>query len=108
MARYTPEQLAFAVVAAVESAHFYSAFLPSLMTIGAFATNEERLRDLRRGEIVATGFTLALGWALSVFSESSLPFWFTVIMAGAMLCVYESRIRQAQQELAGQKVVYYG
>lgn len=78
---------------ALESAHFYSAFLPSVMTIRKFAQDAEAVRALRQGEAVATGFAVALGWVVSELIDSYLPLVFSALTAAAMLCVYEWAIR---------------
>lgn len=85
--------VALAMLGAVESAHFYSAFLPSMMTISKFAEGEDDLRWLRKGEATATGLTLVLGWVLSELTDSYLPFWFAGAMAVVMLVAYEYAIR---------------
>lgn len=83
------EQILLAAFTALESAHFYSAFLPSLMTIRKFAHDEEALRALRQGEVIATASTVALGWIVSELAQSPWPLWFAVGMAAVMLTVYE-------------------
>ncbi len=53
------EDVAWSVVVGVETAHFYSAFLPSIFTIEKFAKDGETDRAaLRRGEFFATTFAL--------------------------------------------------
>jgi hypothetical protein len=88
------EHVLLAAFSALESAHFYSAFLPSVMTIRKFARDEEALQALRKGEAIATGFAVVLGWVVSELVDSYLPLLFTVLTAVAMLSVYEYAIRQ--------------
>ncbi len=87
------EHVLLSAFAALESAHFYSAFLPSVMTIRKFARDGEALEALRKGEAIATGFAVALGWVVSELIDSYLPLVFTAATALAMLCVYEYAIR---------------
>ena len=87
------EHVLLAAFAALESAHFYSAFLPSVMTIRKFARDQEAVEALRKGEAIATGFALALGWVVGELTDSHLPLLFTAITAISMLAVYEYAIR---------------
>jgi hypothetical protein len=87
------EHVLLAAFSALESAHFYSAFLPSVMTIRKFAKDPEAVESLRRGEAIATGFALMLGWVVSELTDSYLPLLFTAITAVAMLAVYEYAIQ---------------
>jgi hypothetical protein len=87
------EHVLLAAFSALESAHFYSAFLPSVMTIRKFAKDPEAVEALRKGEAIATGFAVMLGWVVSELIDSYLPLAFTVLTAVAMLVVYEYAIR---------------
>jgi hypothetical protein len=87
------EHVLLAAFSALESAHFYSAFLPSVMTIRKFAKDPEALEALRKGEAIATGFAVMLGWVVSELVDSYLPLVFTAVTAVAMLAVYEYAIR---------------
>jgi hypothetical protein len=87
------EHVLLAAFSALESAHFYSAFLPSVMTIRKFARDPEAVEALRRGEAIATGFAVMLGWVVSELIDSYLPLLFTAVTAVAMLAVYEYAIQ---------------
>lgn len=87
------EHVLLAAFSALESAHFYSAFLPSVMTIRKFAKDPEAVEALRKGEAVATAFALTLGWVVSELIDSYLPLAFTAATAVAMLAVYEYAIQ---------------
>lgn len=78
-----------------ETAHFYSAFLPSVFTISTFVHDEKGISSLRRGEFYATAFALGLGWTVSELTDSSLPFIFAAITAAFMLVVYEISIKES-------------
>jgi hypothetical protein len=88
------EQVLLAAFTALESAHFYSAFLPSVMTIRKFAEDPDALQALRQGEVLATGATVALGWVISELIASPLPLVFALGMAVVMVTIYEWAIRQ--------------
>jgi hypothetical protein len=87
------DQVLLGAFAAIESAHFYSAFLPSVMTIKKFADGDADRAALRQGEAFATGFALLLGWVVSELVDSYLPLLFSAGTAGLMLIVYETAIQ---------------
>lgn len=89
----TREQVLLAAFTALESAHFYSAFLPSVMTIRKFADDEEARAALRQGEVLATAFALTLGATVSALVDTPLPLVFAAATAAAMLAVYEYAMR---------------
>ena len=78
---------------ALESAHAYSAFLPSMFTIRTFGGDPDTQRDIRQGEMLATGFALALGVVVSKLTRSTFPLVAAVIVSGAMVSVYEWALR---------------
>jgi len=85
------------ILAAVESAHFYSAFLPSLMTIRKFARDAEAVSALRQGQVVATVATMLLGAVVSVYVQHSAPLVIAIVFAVLMVAVYETAIRGTLQ-----------
>jgi hypothetical protein len=93
VARIT-DDIAWSVVVGVESAHFYSAFLPSIFTIEKFGQQETDIRALRRGEVIATVFTLLLGWAAGELVDSPYPLYASLTIAVLMLAVYEMALRK--------------
>lgn len=68
-------------------------FAPSLMTMNAFATSPEQIAMVRRGVIIAGAFAALIGVAVSMVSESWLPFWFSVIGWGLTAAIYEHTIQ---------------
>lgn len=90
----TREQTLLGAFAALEGAHFYSSFLPSLMTIRKFAKDEEALQAIRQGEAIATALTVAVGWVLSSLTESRLPIYMALAVAVMMLSVYEYGLKR--------------
>lgn len=92
MADVRREDVLLGAFAGLEAAHFYSAYLPSLMTIREFTNDEDARRSLRQGEVIATIFALSLGGVVSSIVKSSYPFVVTAIVAGLMLVVYEAKI----------------
>lgn len=87
------EQVLLAAFTALESAHFYSAFLPSVMTIRKFADDDAARAALRQGEVLASVFALTLGVIVGALIDSPLPLIFAAGTAVAMLAVYEYAMR---------------
>ncbi len=89
------ETLLTSALVAVEAAHAFSAFLPSVFTIRRLAVPQNALDDLRAGYIPATLFALALGTIASLILKSWWPLiasMFTVIF---MIAAYEWAIKSA-------------
>jgi hypothetical protein len=74
---------------ALQSAQVYSAFNPSIFTIRQFADGRGTINDIRRGEILASGFAIGLGALMAGIIDSSLPFWVSVGVSFFMVYVYE-------------------
>lgn len=87
------EKVLVSVFVAVESAHGFSAFCPSLFTIKTFADTEEKKKAVRLGYIPAVIFSLILGYVCSRMIKSWLP----LVLAGAtatfMILSYEFALR---------------
>lgn len=88
------ENILLAAFSALEGAHFYSAFLPSVMTIRKFARDTEAVQSLRQGEVIATLFCIALGLIISALINDNLPAYFSTATAASMIMIYEYAIRQ--------------
>jgi hypothetical protein len=99
------DQVLMAAFVAVESAHAYSAFLPSIFTIRHFGHEVGVVKDIRDGELIGTAFALVLGGIVSAITENALPFIFAGATAGVMVGVYEYALRTrngaSRQEISG-------
>lgn len=80
---------------ALEGMHAYSAFLPSIMTIGTFVDSPEKVRMIREGEVVATGFLLALAISVTALTKSPLPMVMGILAGIVTLGVYEYALHNA-------------
>lgn len=89
------ENILLAAFTAVESAHAFSAFLPSVFTIKTFADTEEKKQKVREGYIYAWIFALALGLIVSALAKSKLPIIFSVVTAAFMTLSYELSLRSS-------------
>jgi hypothetical protein len=79
MADRSHQSIALTVLTVSEVPNFWSGFLPSLFTIATFSGGDEAKvlhtkRWIRRGEIQATGLSLALGVAAAILAEEPWPF----------------------------------
>lgn len=87
-----------AAFVAVESAHAYSAVLPSIFTIRTFAqTNGTTAKDIRDGEVIGSAFALTLGAIVSKLTSSALPLVFSAVTAAVMVGIYEWALSTAHQ-----------
>lgn len=92
------------VFMALEGAFAFSAFLPSIMTIGTFVDSHDKVHMIRQGELVGIIFLAGLSVITAMIVKSPVP-----ILAGALagvlaVGVYEFALRgapintQAEQE----------
>jgi hypothetical protein len=87
------EQVLMATFTALESAHFFSAFLPSVFTIGTFVQDEAGIKLIRQGELEASATAFALAFVVSQLTKSNLPLYFTLITIAVMIMIYESALQ---------------
>lgn len=83
------------VFMALEGAFAYSAFLPSIMTIGTFVDSAAKVRAIREGEIVGTVFLLGLSLTVSAITKSPLPLISGLVAGGLAVGVYEYALLHA-------------
>lgn len=80
---------------AYESAFSYSQFLPSIMTIGTFVDTPDKVKMIRKGEIIGTVFTVGFALLFSIILKSMLPLILAGIAISFTLAVYEWSLRSA-------------
>src|SRR5215831_15495940 len=98
-----PEQrthmdVALTVLVVSEIPNFWSGFLPSLFTIATFSGGDEdkakhTKRWIRRGEIQATGLSVALGISASLLAEQPWPFIGVMLLVIYLAYQYEHALR---------------
>lgn len=93
MAAQSNEVVITSVFMALEGAFAYSAFLPSIMTIGTFVDSPEKVKMIREGEMVGTAFLLGLSVTVSAVVKSPLPLIFGMIAGAIAVGVYEFALR---------------
>jgi hypothetical protein len=79
----------------LEGAFAYSAFLPSIMTIGTFVDSPEKVRMIRQGEVVGSIFLVALALTVSSAMKHPLPLFLALLSGGLAIIVYEFALRQS-------------
>jgi hypothetical protein len=97
MAR-TYEQVALTVLVVSEVPNFWSGFLPSLFTIATFSGGDEVKAEhtkhwIRRGEVQATGLSIALGVSASLLAGEPWPFIGVVLLSCYLAYQYEHALR---------------
>ena len=87
------ETILMSTFAAMEGAHIFSAFLPSIFTIEHFRQEGRTVESIRKGETIGVTFALGLGAIISAFSRSYMPVVFSAIAAALMVSVYENALQ---------------
>jgi hypothetical protein len=94
----TTEQVALTVLVVAEVPNFWSGFLPSLFTIATFSAGDDAKaahtkRWIRRGEIQASGLSIALGISASLLAEEPWPFIGVLVLMIYLTYQYEHALR---------------
>lgn len=92
------QDVALTVLVVAEVPNFWSGFLPSLFTIATFSGGDEEKvmhtkRWIRRGELQATGLSLALGVAAALLAEEPWPFIGVILMILYLAYQYEHALK---------------
>lgn len=97
------DEVLISAFAAVESAHAYSAFLPSIFTIRHFGHESGTEKAIRDGELAGTLFALGLGAVISALIRSNMPVVFSAVTSVVMISVYEYALktRERRDDLTG-------
>jgi hypothetical protein len=92
------QDVALTILTIAEIPNFWSGFLPSLFTIATFSGGDDHKvlhtkRWIRRGEIQATGLSLALGVAAALLAEEPWPFIGTIAIVIYLAYQYEHALK---------------
>jgi hypothetical protein len=83
------------ILTVAEVPNLYSGLLPSLFTISTFREDEEHTRYwIRRGEVLASVLSLAIGLGAALLSGSWLPFLGVIGMMIYLLAAYEHALKK--------------
>lgn len=80
---------------ALEGLFAYSAFLPSIMTVGTFVDSPQKVMMIRQGEIVGTFFLIVLALLTAKITKSAWPMLMGLMAGVAALAIYEFSLRQS-------------
>lgn len=80
---------------ALDGLFAYSAFLPSIMTVGTFVDSPEKVKMIRQGEIVGTFFLIALAILTAKMTKSAWPMIMGIAAGVLALAIYEFALRQS-------------
>lgn len=92
------QEIALTVLVVSEVPNFWSGFLPSLFTIATFSGGDAEKaihtkRWIRRGEIQATGLSVALGISASLLAKKPWPFIGVMLLVAYLAYQYEHALR---------------
>ena len=95
MAMISSEVILTSVFMALEGAFAYSAFLPSIMTIGTFVDSEQKITMIRQGEFVGALFLIGLSVTVAFLMRSIWPLLLGLVAGMLAIAVYEYALRQS-------------
>ncbi len=79
----------------LEGLFAYSAFLPSIMTVGTFVDSHEKVHMIRQGEAVGTFFLIVLAVITAYITKSKWPLILGLAAGFVALAIYEFSLRQS-------------
>lgn len=80
---------------ALDGLFAYSAFLPSIMTVGTFVDSPAKVKMIRQGEIVGTFFLIMLALLTARITRSAWPLFMGIAAGVLALAIYEFSLRQS-------------
>ena len=83
------DKIVISIFMALEGVHAYSAFLPSVFTIKTFVQDDNGVKMIREGELMASTYLLVLAIAVSYITKSKWPALLALTTGIAMVGVYE-------------------
>jgi hypothetical protein len=92
------QQVALTILVVSEVPNFWSGFLPSLFTIATFSAGDadkaaHTKKWIRRGEIQATGLSIALGISAALLAEEPWPFIGVLLLIIYLAYQYEHALK---------------
>lgn len=83
------DKIVISIFMGLEGVHAYSAFLPSVFTIQTFVQDNEGVKMIRQGEIMASIYLVVLAIAVGYITKSKWPVVMALATGAAMIGVYE-------------------
>lgn len=89
------DTLLVSIFMALDGLFAYSAFLPSIMTVGTFVDSENKVVMIRQGEVIGTLFLIGLSIITSAVMKSKWPLIFGLLAGIVALIIYEYALTQS-------------
>lgn len=90
------EDVLLAVFVAVESAHAFSAYMPSAFTVRTFAKDEVDIKNLRSGYLPAVLFVALISSIVAVVRKNAMYLVIAALVSVMMISLYEYSIHGAR------------
>lgn len=103
MAAFSKDDITIVILLVGEASGVFAGFCPSWFTVSSpffheQSAKEGNIKRIRWGEAAATAIVVATGAAVTVRSDSSLPFWAAIGIAGIFVAGYEYMIAHPSKE----------
>jgi hypothetical protein len=91
----TSDVIGPASISVAQSIGVFQFFLPKLSDVrkANVAVDVDMVGDVRLGEVAAATVAIGIGTIISSLTQSSVPAVVSVIIAGTLICVYETALR---------------
>lgn len=89
------DKIVISIFMGLEGVHAYSAFLPSVFTIKTFVQDDDGVRMIREGEIMASAYLVILAIAVGYITKSKWPVIMALTTGAAMIGVYEYAVARS-------------
>lgn len=91
------------IMVTFEVPNMYSGLLPSLFTISTFSGGDQAKaahtkKWIRKGEVQATGMSIAIGIGAALLVQHPLPLFATMAMCAYLVWQYETALRKGLSE----------
>ena len=102
-ANFSKDDITIVILLIGEASGVFAGFCPSWFTVSSPFFHEQEAKDgnikrIRWGEAAATLIVVATGLAVTTRSDTSLPFWASIGIAGVFVAGYEYMIAHPSKE----------
>lgn len=103
MATFSRDDITIVILLVGEASGVFAGFCPSWFTVSSPFFHEQTAKDgnikrIRWGEAAATVIVVATGAAVTIRSDSSLPFWASLLICGIFIVGYEYMIAHPSKD----------
>jgi hypothetical protein len=101
--KFSKDDITILILLIGEASGVFAGFCPSWFTVSSPFFHEQEAKDgnikrIRWGEAAATAIVVATGLAVTTRSDTSLPFWGSLAIAGIFVVGYEYMIAHPSKE----------